>query len=115
MGHIELDGRDAEEFASDRIRKKEELNWAEYGQRVNVYLRRLEDLFWPDLFVIGGGASKKHEKFFSEFTLRSEVVPATLLNQAGIVGAALAAAEANGDEYVSPVHALTGEDNLDIG
>jgi len=95
LGHIELNGRDAEEFASDRVRKHEDMSWRTYGQHVNVYLRRLEGLFWPDLFIIGGGASKKHEKFFSELDLRTKLVPAALLNQAGIVGAALAAAEAD--------------------
>lgn len=96
LGHIELNGRDAEEFASDRIRKRDDMSWPKYGRRVDVYLRRLEDLFWPDLFIIGGGASKKHDRFFPEFNLRTQLVPATLLNQAGIVGAALASAEAVG-------------------
>ena len=95
LGHIELNGRDAEEFASDRARQRDDLSWPKYGRHVNVYLRRLEDLFWPDLFIVGGGASKKHEKFFPALTLRTELVPAALLNQAGIVGAALAAAEAD--------------------
>ena len=93
LGHIEIDGRDAELLASDRIRQKKKLSWKKWGRRVNVYLQRLEALFSPDLFIIGGGVSKKHERFFPEIKTRAPIVPARLLNQAGIVGAALAAKE----------------------
>jgi polyphosphate glucokinase len=96
LGHIEvrLEGRasvEAEEYASDRIRKGEKLNWREWAERVNEYLCYLEDLFSPDLFIVGGGVSKKHHKFLPLLDTRIEVVPAELLNEAGIVGAALAA------------------------
>jgi polyphosphate glucokinase len=93
VGHIEIDGKDAEFLASDRIRQKKDLSWKKWGRRVNIYLRRLEALFSPDLFIIGGGVSKKHQKFFPEIEIRASIVPAQLLNEAGIVGAALAARE----------------------
>jgi polyphosphate glucokinase len=96
LGHIEvrLEGRasvEAEEYASDRIRKEEKLNWRKWAARVSEYLCYLEDLFSPDLFIVGGGISKKHHRFLPLLATRTEVVPAELLNEAGIVGAALAA------------------------
>jgi polyphosphate glucokinase len=97
VGHIEIDGKDAEFLTSDRIRQKKDLSWKQWGRRVNIYLRRLEALFSPDLFIIGGGVSKKHQKFFPEIQIRASIVPALLLNEAGIVGAALAARERSTD------------------
>jgi polyphosphate glucokinase len=96
LGHIEvrLEGRasvEAEEYASDRIRKEEKLKWRKWAARVSEYLCYLEDLFSPDLFIVGGGISKKYHKFLPLLDTRTEVVPAELLNEAGIVGAALAA------------------------
>ena len=92
LGHIIVDGVDAETFAASRWRKREGLTWEEYGRRVNRYLRRLEQLTWPDLIIIGGGVSKRHDRFFGEFRTRTEVVPAQLRNEAGIIGAASVAA-----------------------
>ncbi|MBV8957315.1 MAG: ROK family protein [Actinobacteria bacterium] len=94
LGHIQLDGRDAEEFASGRVREDDDLGWKEWGKRVGAYLHALEDLLWPDLFILGGGVSKKSDKFLPSVDIRTPVVPATLLNNAGIVGAALMAAAA---------------------
>jgi polyphosphate glucokinase len=91
LGHIEIEGKDAEEWATDVVRKKQKLSWKEWGKQVDKYLRAMERLVWPDLIIIGGGASKKHEKFFTYFTVQTKVVPAEMLNEAGIVGAALAA------------------------
>lgn len=96
LGHIEvrLEGRasvEAEEYASDRIRKAEKLKWRKWAARVSEYLGYLEDLFSPDLFIVGGGVSRKHHTFLPLLDTRTEVVPAELLNEAGIVGAALAA------------------------
>jgi len=91
LGHIEVRGKDAELRASERVRVKKGLNWKKWAARVDEYLGRLEALFSPDLFIIGGGASKKHDKFLPRLTVRAQVVPAQLLNDAGIVGAALAA------------------------
>lgn len=91
FGHLELNGAEAEHQASDRIREEENLSWPKWAERVHEYLRHLEDLLWPDLLIIGGGVSKKAEKFLPLLDIRSPVVPATLLNNAGIVGAAMAA------------------------
>jgi polyphosphate glucokinase len=91
LGHIHINGKDAELYASDAARKKEKLSWVEWGKRFDKYLRLLESLVWPDLIILGGGASQKHKRFFKYLTVYAEVVPAQLLNQAGMVGAALAA------------------------
>lgn len=91
LGHIEIRGEEGEHRAADSARKRDDLSWAEYAERLDEYLRRMEDLFWPDLIVIGGGISKKSEKFLPRLTNRTEVVPAQMLNEAGISGAALAA------------------------
>jgi polyphosphate glucokinase len=93
FGHIEVRGKDAEHRASDRIRKEEDLSWKAWAKRLNEFLNRMEFLFSPDLFIIGGGVSKKHEKFFKYLDLETEIVPAQLRNEAGIVGAAMAAKE----------------------
>ncbi|GAB4509732.1 MAG: ROK family protein [Haliangiales bacterium] len=92
LGHLEIDGREAERWASDAARQRKDLSWKKWSKRFNVYLQNLEGLFWPDLFIIGGGASKKSDKFLDHLDVRAEVAPAMLLNGAGIVGAALAAA-----------------------
>ena len=91
LGHIEIDGRDAELLAAEIVRKREELSWKKWGKQVNRYLQTIEKLTWPDLIIVGGGASKKHDRFFPHFAIQTEVVPAEMLNEAGIVGAALAA------------------------
>lgn len=94
LGHLYLPGHreDAEEYASDRIRMEKKLKWLEWAGRLDKYLRHVEFLFSPNLFILGGGLSKKHEKFIPLLTVRAPVVPAALRNEAGIVGAALAAA-----------------------
>jgi len=89
FGHLEIEGMDAESRASDAARQREDLSWKKYAKRLNKYLMTMERLFWPDLFIIGGGISKKHEKFIPLLTLQTEVVPAQFQNEAGIVGAAL--------------------------
>ena len=91
LGHLELHGHDAEDRASDRAREEEDLDWSHWAHRVQTYLRHVEALFQPTLFVIGGGVSKKSEKFLPEIQLRTPVVPAALLNNAGIIGAAVVA------------------------
>ena len=90
LGHIEVRGEDAEHRAADSARKRDDLSWKEYAGRLDEYLHRIEDLLWPDLIVIGGGISKKSEKFFPHLTNRTEVVRAEMQNNAGIAGAALA-------------------------
>jgi polyphosphate glucokinase len=91
FGHLEIDGEDAEFRASDAARQREDLSWRKYAKRLNKYMKRMEKLFWPDLFIVGGGISKEHEKFLPLLTIETPVIPAQMLNQAGIVGAALAA------------------------
>ena len=89
FGHLEMKGKDAEQRASDAARQREDLSWRKYARRLNDYLMTLEKLFWPDLFIIGGGISKVHEKFIPLLTASTKVVPAQLQNEAGMVGAAL--------------------------
>ncbi len=89
LGHIEIRGKDAEKRASDAARQKREMSWEEWGEKFNEYLSHLERLFWPDMFVLGGGTSKMFSKFEPYLHLKAKVVPAQLLNQAGIIGAAL--------------------------
>jgi polyphosphate glucokinase len=91
LGHIFLNGKVAEKYASAAIRQELGLTYKAWAKRFDLYLHQLKNLFWPDLFIIGGGISKKHEKFFPYLTLETEIVPAALRNNAGIVGAAAAA------------------------
>jgi polyphosphate glucokinase len=93
FGHVEVHGHDAETRASDAARQREGLSWKKYAKRLNRYLMTMEKLFWPDLFIIGGGISKYHDEYLPLLTVEAPVVPAQLLNEAGIVGAALAARE----------------------
>ncbi len=90
LGHIEINGGDAELIASDAARTREKLSWEEWGNRLNLYLTSLERLIWPDLIILGGGVSKKHNKFMPHITVQAEVVIADAFNEAGIIGAALA-------------------------
>lgn len=91
LGHIEVRGKDGERRASDRVRQEKDLSWKQWAARVEEYLGRIEALLSPDLIIIGGGASKKADKFLPHVNLRTKIIPARLLNDAGIVGAALAA------------------------
>jgi polyphosphate glucokinase len=93
LGHIEIDGHDAETRAAASIREREGLSFKEYIPRLQKYLERLEALLWPDLIVIGGGISKNSDKFIPKLKINAEIVPAKLLNTAGIVGAAWLAAD----------------------
>jgi polyphosphate glucokinase len=92
-GHICLPGGidDAEKWASDAARKNFDLTWEEWMQRLKTYINYVEDLFWPDLVIIGGGFAKKIEEKGIPFETRTRIVPAKLLNEAGIIGAAVAA------------------------
>jgi polyphosphate glucokinase len=90
FGHIEVRGKDAEHRAADSARKRDDLSWKEYAQRLDEYLHTIEDLLWPDLIVVGGGISKKSEKYFPHLTIRTKLVTAEMHNDAGIAGAALA-------------------------
>ena len=94
LGHLEVDGVDAESRASDAARERENLSFAAWAERLQRYFDELERLFSPDLFVVGGGVSKKYEEYLPLLDLRTPIVPAALRNAAGIVGAARLAAEA---------------------
>jgi len=91
MGHIEIRGKDAEWRATDAARKRGKLTWKKWAANFDEYLRTMERLIWPDLIILGGGLSKKMDKFVPLLTVKTEIQRAQLLNDAGIVGAALAA------------------------
>lgn len=92
LGHIEMNGWDAEKQAASSIKEKEGLSFEEWAVRLQQYYRQLEAILWPDLFVVGGGVSKKAAKFLPLLDIRTPIIPATLRNEAGIIGAAYAAA-----------------------
>ncbi|HEU4674939.1 MAG TPA: ROK family protein [Motilibacteraceae bacterium] len=96
LGHLEVDGHEAELKASDAARDREDLSWEKWAKRLQRYYSHLEALFWPDLIVVGGGVSKKAHKFLPLLELRTPIVAAELRNEAGIVGAALLAHQATG-------------------
>ena len=92
FGHLEIRGKDAEERASERAKTTHELSWKHWARNVNEYLEHIEALVSPQLIIIGGGISKQSDKFVPLFTgLQARVVPAAMLNDAGITGAAMAA------------------------
>jgi polyphosphate glucokinase len=91
FGHLELDGFDAEFQAAARARQRDDLSWKRWAKRVQHYLEHLEKLFSPDLFIVGGGVSRKHEQWLPYVKIGTETVPAEKANNAGIVGAALVA------------------------
>lgn len=90
FGHIEMDGRTAERRAADSVRTHKDLSWKKWAERVDEYLHLLAFYLWPELIIVGGGVSKKHERFLPLLTVDTEVVPAMLRNEAGIIGAASA-------------------------
>jgi polyphosphate glucokinase len=93
FGHVELDGHDAAKRASEHARELHDLSWGKWAGRVEAYLQHMEALLSPDLFIIGGGISKQCDKFVPLLKgIRARIVPAAMLNDAGIVGAAMAAA-----------------------
>lgn len=92
FGHMEVNGDEAEHWAAAQVRKNQNLSWGKWAARVSEVLVALENLVWPDLFIVGGGVSRKADKFMPLLECRTRVVPAALGNDAGIVGAALAAA-----------------------
>ena len=94
LGHLEIDGFDAEKRAAASAKTREELSYKEWSKRLQRYYETLEQLFWPDLFVVGGGVSKQSDKFLPNLVLNTPIVPAQLRNSAGIIGAAVLAVEA---------------------
>jgi len=96
LGHLEIDGHDAESRAASSARETEDLSWEQWAQRLQRYYGVIEDLLWPSLIVVGGGVSKKADKFLPLLHLRAPIVAAQLRNEAGIVGAAVLAHEDHG-------------------
>ncbi|WP_026554219.1 polyphosphate--glucose phosphotransferase [Arthrobacter sp. 35W] len=92
LGHLEIDGFDAETRASAVARERDGIGWDEYAVRLQRYFSHVEFLFSPDLFIIGGGISKRSDEFLPQLDLRTKIIPAKLKNDAGIVGGALEAA-----------------------
>jgi polyphosphate glucokinase len=93
LGHLEIDGVDAETVTASSAKTREDLSYPQWAERLQRYYRHLEDLMWPDLFVVGGGISRKAHKFLPLLELRTPIVPAQLENAAGIIGAALLATQ----------------------
>jgi polyphosphate glucokinase len=91
LGHLPLHHRDAEDWAADSVREQEDLSWAQWAHRLEQYFELVERVLWPQVIIIGGGVSKKSDKFLPRIEIRTELVPAELHNDAGIVGAALVA------------------------
>lgn len=93
LGQLEIDGQNAEKWASAKVRDDEDLSWKQWAERLDTYLVRVHSHLWPELIILGGGVSKKFEQFARYLTVDCPVVPAAFRNQAGIIGAAIAAAE----------------------
>jgi polyphosphate glucokinase len=96
LGHLEVDGHDAESRAANSVREEMDLSWKAWAKSLSRYYRAVEKVLSPDLFVIGGGVSKHAEKFVPLIDINTPIVPATLRNSAGIIGAALLAHELGG-------------------
>jgi polyphosphate glucokinase len=88
LGHLELDGDDYEQKASASARDREDLSWDKWAKRLQRYFSAIEALLWPDLFIVGGGVSRRAEKFLPMIALNTPIVAAKLQNEAGIAGAA---------------------------
>jgi polyphosphate glucokinase len=99
LGHLEIDGFDAETKASAVARERDHLSWADYGVKLQRYFSHLEFLFSPELFIVGGGISIRTDEYLPSLKLRTPIVPAVFRNEAGIVGAAL---------HMSQVHNTPG-------
>jgi polyphosphate glucokinase len=100
FGQMEVNGRRAEDRAAARIRKEHNLSWKRWARYLDDYLKAVENVLWPDAFIVGGGVSKKSEKFFPLLTISTPIFPATLRNEAGIIGAALAADEESSTKLI---------------
>jgi polyphosphate glucokinase len=93
LGHLPLHHGEAEDWAAESVREHDELSWKKYARRLQAYLELIQRVLWPELIIIGGGVSKKADKFLPPIEVRTPIVPARLHNDAGIVGAALYAPE----------------------
>lgn len=112
FGHIEIEGANAESRAARSARKREKLTWKEWGGRLNKYFQTIEFLLSPDLIIVGGGVSKKSEKYFKYIDVRAPIVPAQMRNHAGLIGgamAALALIQGGGDAELDPARVYLSE------
>ncbi|MET0262733.1 MAG: polyphosphate--glucose phosphotransferase, partial [Rariglobus sp.] len=89
FGHLKIDGKSAEHFVSGAAKDRKKLTYKKWAHKVSDYLNQLEDVLWPELIIVGGGISADHDKWFKYLKLRTPIMPAAFLNEAGIVGAAL--------------------------
>ena len=89
FGHLKFHKSIAEHYASNIVRKEKHLNWEKFGGRLDEFLNHLQFIFSPNLFIIGGGISKKFDLYKQYFTLETSIVPAKFQNDAGVIGAAL--------------------------
>jgi len=89
LGHLPLHHGEAEDWAAESVREHDELSWKKYARRLQAYLELVQRVLWPELIIIGGGVSKKADKFLPLIEVRTPIVPAQLHNDAGIIGAAL--------------------------
>jgi polyphosphate glucokinase len=101
FGHLELDGKETEKRAAASVREQKGLSWAEWAERLQRFYTHLEFIFSPDLFVVGGGVSKKADRFLPLLELSTPIVPAGLLNDGGVIGAALLAADRSVEKAAS--------------
>ncbi|MEF2977933.1 polyphosphate--glucose phosphotransferase [Subtercola sp. YIM 133946] len=106
LGHIQIDGGDYEKKASYAAKERDELSWTHWAARLQTYYSELENLLWPDLFIVGGGVSKSYEEFLPMVSIRTPLVVATLRNNAGILGAASLAVQ---PKVLVNVNQLVGE------
>jgi polyphosphate glucokinase len=91
LGHMQMKGKSAERFVSAAAKERRDLSYKKWAHQVSDYLEQLETILWPELIIVGGGISADHKKWFKHLKIRTPIVPATFLNEAGIVGAALSA------------------------
>lgn len=89
LGHLNFKDKTIERYAADSVRKKKDLSWEQWGKRFNEVLKHFENMFYPDLIIVGGGVSKKMDKFEDLITVTTPVIPAQLENNAGIIGAGI--------------------------
>jgi polyphosphate glucokinase len=92
LGHMEVRGTEAEKWTSAHVRTAQKLDWPQWIGRVNVYLAQMYALFWPDLFILGGAVSERFGEFAPLLRSQAQIRPAHFAGQAGVIGAALAAA-----------------------
>jgi polyphosphate glucokinase len=91
FGHLTMKGGDAEQYCAASVKENEKLSWKVWSERVNEYLSRVEKMLWPELIIVGGGLSDEPDKFLHRLKSRAPITTAKLVNDAGIIGAAIAA------------------------